>query len=119
MLSNNNLKALLKCLHSEISEFAEQTVKSIDEGSDYDFMVYPHEEQLSNDEIKELKKMSGNKVLQTALQKLKPESRYLNELLDYFSIGGYYQQEWGVGSPSRSFGFSVGISMFSLIDKNY
>lgn len=69
-LSNQNAVALLLDLNQDIEEYAEATVKNIIEDKNFDFLTYPPNNGLTDQEKEELNKLDNNEHLKNALRKV-------------------------------------------------
>ena len=69
-LSNKNAIALLLDLNQNIEEYAEATVTYLIEDKNFDFLVYPPNNGLTESEKAELNKLENNEHLKNALRKI-------------------------------------------------
>jgi hypothetical protein len=69
-LSNKNALALLIDLNQDIEEYAESTVKNIIEDKNFDNLIYPPNNGLTDLEKQELNKLNNNEYLRNALRKI-------------------------------------------------
>jgi hypothetical protein len=69
-LSEKNAKILMLEMHQDIEEYADQTVKEIFVKKEFDFLTYPPNCGLTDNEINELKKLADNSDLISGLRKI-------------------------------------------------
>jgi hypothetical protein len=70
ILSNKNALALLLDINEDIEEYAEATVKNIIEEKNFDIMLYPPNNGLTDQEKAALSKLDNNEHLKNALRKM-------------------------------------------------
>lgn len=69
-LSNTNAKILLLDAHQDIEEYADALVTNVLDKKNFEFLTYPPNPGLTEQEIEELGKLGNNEHLKSALRKI-------------------------------------------------
>lgn len=69
-LSEKNAKILMLDLHQDIEEYADSTVEQVIDKKEFDFLTYPPNCSLTENEVNALKQIESNPDLKSGLRKI-------------------------------------------------